>query len=356
MIEKRFLQLIDKYLLGTATKSEKQLLEVYLTRLEANNSIALSENKEEALKQAMWQQIQTQTTHQQEVPLVQVRWYKRKVVRFTVMAACIVGLLGIGLIFFYSHSPSTTSIVQQRNAVDSTQSVVRHVKNITGKEEYLQLPDSSWVVLAGNSEVVYKESFTSSRDITLIGKAYFKVTKDKTKPFTVLSGAVSTTALGTEFLVTAYEKSNPLTVRLYEGKVVVKALEKGDWRMKKDFYLNPGQEFVYSAGALAKLRSFKETHTNGMSKNDDLLTDDPLLPQNAKGSWYMFNNQSLGQVFDQLAFTYNTKIIYNKKDVQNKYFVGRFNKTDSLDIILNYITIVNKLKVAKKENAYYIIK
>src|SRR5581483_4992079 len=143
------------------------------------------------------------------------------------------------------------------------------------------------------------------RNITLVEKALFKVAKDKTKPFMVTSGKITTTALGTMFTVTANNDNTSMVVRLYEGKVVVKALDQHDWRMKKDYFLNPGQEFVYNNQALAIVRSFNNKRTNTKKASDELFADEPIIPQNAGGSWYMFNNQSLGDVFDQLAFTFN---------------------------------------------------
>lgn len=349
-MKKSFIQLIDKYLLGTATESETQLVETYMNRLEANDNAVRFSGGEEALKQDMWQHIQAQTTQQENFPIKKI-WYQTNAFRITAIAASIVGLIGFA-IFFFTNSTVPQQIDQNTTKVEMAP-LVRRVVNTTGEDERFQLPDSSWVVLTNRSEVAYTEPFTK-RDINLVGKAWFKVAKDTSKPFTVRSGAVSTTALGTEFLVNAFPANNQLTVRLYEGKVVVKAAEKENWRMKKDFYLQPGQEFVYNNNALAKVRSFNSKPAHAANQNEALYTDNPFIPKNAKGSWYMFNNQGLGQVLDQLSFTYDVPIIYNKKDVQNKYFVGRFKKEDSLSVILNYITIVNKLKVFKKENAYYI--
>ncbi len=70
----------------------------------------------------------------------------------------------------------------------------------------------------------------------------------------------------------------------------------------------------------------------------------------------MFNNQSLEQVFDQLKMLYNADIVYSKKDVYNLYFVGKFDKTDSLYTILNQIASLNNLKVSKKNNKFIITK
>ena len=83
--------------------------------------------------------------------------------------------------------------------------------------------------------------------------------------------------------------------------------------------------------------------------------DNPFI-QDDKGSWYMFNNQSLAQVLDQLAVLYNVRIVYNKKDVKHIYFTGRYNKTDSLETILARIGKLNELTIVKNDTVFTISK
>jgi len=279
-----------------------------------------------------------------------------RTIRRIAVAASVLLIAGLAWIYLSGKKqelPVAKTETEKNNVVSF---VTKREINKTGKDKTVQLADGSLITLANNSEVDYQLPFINSRNITLIGKALFKVAKDKTKPFTVTSGRITTTALGTTFRVIGNESNTNILVLLYEGKVVIKALNKSDWHMKTDYYLNPGQEFVYNNQAIAIIRSFNNKRVNTTKEGDDMLTDEPTLPQNTGGSWYMFNNQSLGDVFDQLSFNFNAKIVYNKEDVNRKYFVGRFNKSDSLDVILKYITIANKLKVDKKDNTYYITK
>jgi ferric-dicitrate binding protein FerR (iron transport regulator) len=193
--------------------------------------------------------------------------------------------------------------VQTRDRqADSTLAFMHHEVNTSGKEKRVQLPDGSLIVLADKSEIGYREPFRDKRDITLRGKAYFKVAKDKTRPFTVISGVVSTTALGTEFTVTAFENTSQIIVRLYEGKVVIKPVEKGNLKLRKEVYLLPGQQFVYGGKSVTKMKMAPSTEaTPEELLVRELPLDNPSIPQDNEGSWYMFNNQSLDQVFDQLA-------------------------------------------------------
>ncbi len=238
-------------------------------------------------------------------------------------------------------------------------SILRHEQNTTSMSRRVVLPDGSEVILADKSEISYQEPFIDNkRDITLKGKADFTVASDKTRPFTVYSSDLATTALGTHFTVTAFENAENIIVRLNEGKVVVKSILTEKTKFGEGYYLLPGQGLIYNnRNYTARLFNFV-TKNPGLPGNNikENGKDSPDLPENNKGSWYMFNNQSLDQVFDQLKLLYNADIVYSKKDVYNLYFVGKFDKTDSLYAILNQIASLNNLKVSKKNNKFIITK
>lgn len=350
MIKKIFITLIDKYQSGTATASEQQLVEAYLDKLEAgDNAVAVAED---AVKDEVWERIRAEM-RQEEDPVQQMAWHSKRWVRM-LAAACVVGAMGV-TILLVSKKP-VPEVAEHSSKKEIVPSYVRHIANTSGKNMVIHLPDSSLVILGGKSELTYTEPFIDERALSLTGKAEFNVKTDKAKPFTVLSGVISTVVLGTRFTVTAYANATQIRVRLYEGKVVVKPIDKQDKKMPKDFGLMPGQEFIYSNNAMAMVRRFATIGAETNAHADESMGEATVLPEKLNGSWNMFNNQPLGLVFDQLAELYGVTIVYNKQDVRRKYFVGRFNKSDSLDIILKYITTANRLSVSKENNIYYINK
>ncbi|MGZ3819363.1 MAG: FecR family protein [Mucilaginibacter sp.] len=273
----------------------------------------------------------------------------------TAIAASVTLMIGLGWVFIGNNKEETSVGQNTKKMTDSLTFVVKHEVNTTGKEKRIKLSDGSLIILANNSEVTYRQPFTDRRDITLSGKAFFKVAKDKARPFTVVSSDISTTALGTEFTITAFEKSKNIIVRLYEGKVVVRAVKKANKTMKDDVYLLPGQELVYSnqTGTIVGAIKLKDKNTPEKIMQEELARDNPLIPTN-DGSWFMFNNQTLDQVLDQLAALYNVEIVYSKKDVQNIYIISKYNKSEPLETILKEISIPNKLTVTKKDAAFII--
>jgi hypothetical protein len=70
----------------------------------------------------------------------------------------------------------------------------------------------------------------------------------------------------------------------------------------------------------------------------------------------MFNNQSLPVIFEQLKELYDVDIVYSRKDVQTMYFIGKFDKSESVETILQKIGLINDLKVTRENNKFIIRK
>lgn len=290
----------------------------------------------------------------------QERGRRRRVGVSVAVAASLMAVTVAGWLLFQPGRQAAVVSGEVIPKAENPLSKVKHTVNSTGQPERLLLPDGSEVVLAEKSEISYAEAFTDDkRDITLIGKADFKVAQDKSRPFTVYSMGLATTALGTAFTVSAFEQAENIVIRLHEGKIVIKKAEQGKAGLKQDYYLLPGQSLIYNnINYTAKLLDAgrKKNRQAAGTRNEEAYTDLPDLPENNKGSWYMFNNESLASVFDQLELLYNAKIEYENKDMHNLYFAGKFDKSDSLSTILRQIAAVNNLKVIKRNNKYIITK
>jgi transmembrane sensor len=88
-----------------------------------------------------------------------------------------------------------------------------------GEIKHLTLEDGSFVVLGADTSLMTMFS-TSYRELRLIkGEAYFDVTKDMTRPFSVAAAKLKATATGTEFEVR--KRKNKVEVSVSEGSVNV---------------------------------------------------------------------------------------------------------------------------------------
>jgi transmembrane sensor len=109
--------------------------------------------------------------------------------------------------------------------INNTQEITQVFETSVGQQTRFVMPDGSNIQLNTNSLVTIDFN-NEQRKLTLVrGEAHFDVAKDKDRPFTVIVGDKSFTALGTIFNV---QKKNDSTMELVvtEGKVLIaKALE-----------------------------------------------------------------------------------------------------------------------------------
>lgn len=268
-------------------------------------------------------------------------------------------LNGLGTFSNSSRNPETLTV--KDSAVESIENKYITEVNTSGKDKLIRMADGTEILLSDGSLISFRDFETALyRHITLIGKGYFKVVRDTSRPLTVYSGNISTTALGTAFSVSTQENPGEISVRLYEGRIVVKSLPSAQNQFKKDFYLKVGEELVYnSVNSAVSVRNFVSKGSAGKQQEQinikqPALKENPDIPDFGDGSWFMFNNQPLWQVFDELEEMYNVDISYDKKDLEKNYFIGTFRTTDSLDVILKKISQLNNLKIIKENNTIII--
>jgi transmembrane sensor len=275
----------------------------------------------------------------------------------TAVAAAVISVVFLG-VWLKSKMSEQTSIVASNSKNSSNATVMAprmklYENNTTGSNKTVSLPDGSDVMLYNNSELTYEEPADGKRrEITIKGKADFRVAKDKTRPFVVFSGDIFTTALGTRFLVTALPDAKQYTIRLFEGSVVIRSGKVGSNKALNDQYLVPGQELVYNVLDRSALVRRFETGRAADKKTELQSTENPAIPNYSNRSWFMFNNQSLSSTFDALSEMYEAKISYSKADIQKVYFIGSFEKSDSLDFILKQIAAINNLEIIKERSGY----
>jgi transmembrane sensor len=113
----------------------------------------------------------------------------------------------------------------------------------------LSLPDGSKVHLDGDSEITVRLT-RHERHIELIaGRAFFEVAHDKLRPFSVVAGNTTTTALGTQFQV--LKRSEDVVVTLAEGSVAVEDVSRERrWRER----LSPGEQLSVAADSTPSLK------------------------------------------------------------------------------------------------------
>ncbi|MBT1712379.1 DUF4974 domain-containing protein [Fulvivirgaceae bacterium PWU5] len=88
------------------------------------------------------------------------------------------------------------------------------------------MPDSSKILIKDGSLISYTSNFAEERTLVLQGEAYFNVTHDSLRRFSINLGNISVTVLGTIFAVRANDNEDSITIRVLHGRVSVHTQQK----------------------------------------------------------------------------------------------------------------------------------
>jgi transmembrane sensor len=203
-----------KYFEGNATNAEQEQLLNWLLKKENRlvfNSFKLDWKK--CLEPNLfpgggdksWNRLQAQLWQKSYT-----RWQEsRKTQQFFRVAAIFFFVVSIGsMAWFFTHQPQTipetyTSVMAENGQISK-----------------VELPDGSQVWLNAGSKMNYNNFFSAkNRKVTLIGEAYFDVTKNEKLPLIVDCNGLYVKVLGTRFNVNAYDTGIMAEVVLEEGAV-----------------------------------------------------------------------------------------------------------------------------------------
>jgi ferric-dicitrate binding protein FerR (iron transport regulator) len=188
---KNIKQLLRQYLLGKAPEKESGVIDQWYDSF--NEDLHLSKEQEEQLRQEMWQHIHPQ-----------IKVAKTFYLGVAARAAAVALLLaGAGLTYFLlrEHPAKFTEIITQ-----------------SGEKKTVTLPDGTILSINAGSTI----RITAGRTLSILdGEVFFDVKGDPRKAFTVQSGPLTTTVLGTSFNITAYKALHNLSVGVVSGKVSV---------------------------------------------------------------------------------------------------------------------------------------
>jgi len=136
-------------------------------------------------------------------------------------------LRAAGVVFFLvALGFLTNHILRETAALENLTLEMAYEERSTppGVKAYLTLSDGSEIILNAGSKIRYIKNFQQDkREVILQGEAFFKVAKDTLRPFSVVTGKVKTTALGTSFNIKSYRIDMP-DISLITGQVSVELL------------------------------------------------------------------------------------------------------------------------------------
>lgn len=185
----------------------------------------------------------------------------------------------------------------------------------TGQRLEQRLSDGSELILNTDSAVDIQFSDNKRLVKVLSGEVYVTVAPDKTKPFVVQIGDMQVTALGTEFIVRKDNNEQPSVV-VTEHSVKVESTESS----QVNLVLNQGYKVSL------------DENTETLSK---VQAVDIEQAQSWRAGRYVFRDQSLQQVVDELSRYYDGKIVIRDKELQQQKVSGVLDLDDPRNSLNN---------------------
>jgi ferric-dicitrate binding protein FerR (iron transport regulator) len=266
---------------------------------------------------------------------------KLKVVQLSryLSAAAIVIVLSVALVLNYNNT-GLKPAVQQRVATIKPSPAVKEsiwkvVSNTGSSLRNIQLPDSSRVTIYPRSRIRYEKKFNHTfRNVYLKGKAKFKVRRNTSRPFSVYSGVLKTTALGTSFTINTAASGNRISVMLHTGRIVVK-----DTTVQHPLaYISTiGSTLLYNPEAkLVRVTNTKKRKT----------TPPEFLKR--EGDVIVMKNIPLAEVIRLLNGAYKIQILARSADIAAITFTGQVDVSkDQIEDVLNMICTINNMTLTQ---------
>jgi len=202
-----------------------------------------------------------------------------------------------------------------------------------GKRSTVTLSDGTKVWLNSGSTLIFPPAFQgNSREVELIGEAFFDVTHKKEKPFFVKTATFEMKVYGTKFDIQSYSQDNASSVVLVEGKVSMRSKNQ----MDKEVFLAPSQ---------------RASIVDGSNK----IQIDNIENVEEYTSWtegYLsFSDKDLSYILKQISRYYNVNIdVASTKDV-DKIF-GKLDLKDDLEKVLDGVSFISNTKYKKIGDRY----
>jgi ferric-dicitrate binding protein FerR (iron transport regulator) len=252
-------------------------------------SLGEGEDVPDEIRQRVWNKLADSIATSRRTKLTTRKWNRT----IWGIAAGLLALIGTAILLHHQRSEG-----KGRTAVYASEA---------GIAKKIMLSDSSVVFLSPHSTISAVQPFPKDkREIELKGEAIFEVAKDASRPFTVVTGNIHTTALGTSFQVASFPDENDINVVLSYGKVVVKN-HSANGRVEQ-LFLDPGEEIVY------------DKTTRIMRK-----TMAPLGEFDYKSDILYFKNAGLKEVVEKLQRYYHIKVEHDALKAADWSLSGEFD-------------------------------
>ena len=208
----------------------------------------------------------------------------------------------------------------------ASQETLVAISTTATQRKNIVLADGSEIKLGPSAKIVYPARFKAdSRFVALTeGEAFFKITHDEHRPFTVKTGQdLYTKVLGTSFNIKSYGASRKICIAVVTGKVAV-----GNGKQVFGTLIK-GQRITYDKKDLRAVIDY---------------TPEPVYTNIA------FEGETLLKVCQRLEYAYSININLGSADLNNLKCTATFNTKQTPEEIMDLLCSLHRLKVSKSDH------
>lgn len=209
------------------------------------------------------------------------------------------------------------------------------IKTAFGEKRKVWLPDSSIVILNGNSELKVPKLWLEDtiRTVWLQGEGYFEITKAKTPGkdfFVVHTNSMDVKVLGTKFNINAYTEN--ASVALKEGKVQVLYTGKNNDGKSTIYEMKPGDVVQLQTAATAPLLETTPTETVADWASNE----------------YHFDYTTLKDIGVMIEQRFGYRMVWEDSQLAERTLNGHMHAIN-LDELINALEVTLNINIEKKD-------
>ncbi|MDJ1505755.1 FecR family protein [Xanthocytophaga agilis] len=277
-------------------------------------------NQDPVIIDALWDKIQARTEAKTQIHISsdteKPRTRSASQIRFLAAASVLLLCLCV-MVWFVIRQDTTKPRSDLYVYHNSVKGEYQEQVNQTGKPVKVLLSDGSVIVLENKSRLKYKTDYTndSTRDVYLLGNAFFEVAKNPYKPFIVHSNEVFTKVLGTSFHIEAPEDGKNIVVSVKTGKVSV-------YTLKTDANVVP-TSITNSKEGVTLLPNQCVSYQRTEQSFNKMIVDSPqVLNAKITQADFTFENTPIAEVFKTLEAAYGIEIMFNAETMKNCFLTA----------------------------------
>ena len=142
-----------------------------------------------------------------------------------------------------------------------------------GEKTQIILSDGTKVYLNAGTHLKYPAVFSrKKREVTLIGEAFFDVTKDKSTPFIIKTLRFDVKVTGTSFNLKTYQEDLENCLTLYSGEVTIA-------NANREYKIRPGEKYSFNTHSQEAIISITDLQKSILWRKGVIVIEDMNLDE-----------------------------------------------------------------------------